>query len=174
MGNYQCQAGMGKTKWNLTQLVLGSAKALVEYGFDSVKLDSGFPVGQNLTLWADALNASGRPVMIENCHQGGDAPGGVPDTREDHNCTGLTPVSDCPFNFWRTTGDPEPGWGTIMRELNSLRTVVLPQYGQGKVPGSPQYNGKPPRSRPGGWAYPGTMVVGDGDMTKDENKVHFG
>ena len=34
---------------------------------------------------------------------------------EDHNCSGLTPTSDCPFTFWRTTGDPEPGWSTIMR-----------------------------------------------------------
>ena len=31
-----------------------------------------------------------------------------------------------------------------------------------------------PRSRPGGWAYPGTMTVGDGSMTLEENKVHFG
>ena len=31
-----------------------------------------------------------------------------------------------------------------------------------------------PCSRPGGWAYPGTMVVGDGAMTLHENQVHFG
>lgn len=61
-----------------------------------------------------------------------------------------------------------------MRELNSLRTVVLPAYGPGKRAGSPAYNSNPPRSRPGGWAYPGTMVVGDGEMTKEENMVHFG
>ena len=38
------------------------------------------------------------------------------------NCTGLgradgnADYSDCPFTFWRTTGDPYPDWGTIMRE----------------------------------------------------------
>jgi hypothetical protein len=32
-----------------------------------VKLDSGFPVASNLSLWAALLNESGRPVMIENC-----------------------------------------------------------------------------------------------------------
>lgn len=42
------------------RLVEGTVKALVDYGFDSVKLDSGFFVGRNLTLWADALNKSGR------------------------------------------------------------------------------------------------------------------
>ena len=54
----------------------------------------------------------------------------------------------------------------------------------GRRSGSPEYNADPPRSRPGGWAYPGTMVVGDGGnvvngtmqggMTKGENRVHFG
>ena len=39
----------------------GSVRAIAEYGFDSVKLDSGFPVGGNLTLWAELLNKTGRP-----------------------------------------------------------------------------------------------------------------
>ena len=174
-GNYQCRDAVGGKKWNMTKLAEGSVRAIVEYGFDSVKLDSGFPVASNLTLWADLLNASGRPVMIENCHQGGDAPGIASDARNDHACTGLTsPVSDCPFNFWRTTGDPEPGWGTIMRELNSLRDVSNKNFPPAKRPGSPNYMSNPPRSRPGGFAYPGTLEVGDGSMTFDENAVHFG
>ena len=131
-------------------------------GFDSVKCDSGFDICRNMSLWAQKLNESGRPVMIENCHQGADAPGLAGDGPEDGNCTGLTPISDCPFNFWRTTGDPEPDWGTIMRELNSLRKVNNPFYGAGKRPHSVDYNDKDPRTRPGGWAYPGTMVIGDG------------
>lgn len=122
--------------------------------------------------------------MIENCHQGGDAPGLAEDAANDGGCTGLTDISDCPFNFFRTTGDPEPGWETIMRELNSMRRVVLPWYGVGKRKGSVDYNAIPPRSRPGGWAYPGTATIGDGgqvvngtlvgSMTKAENRVHFG
>ena len=40
-----------------------------------------------------------RPVMIENCHQGGDGPGMVQNAGATGNCTGLTSVSDCPFNF---------------------------------------------------------------------------
>jgi hypothetical protein len=206
MGNYQCsgannQCALGGKRgnvslgdncsaWDMDRLVAGSVKALVEYGYDSVKIDSGFSVGLNMSLWAQLANESGRPIMFENCHQGGIAPG--LDASDNGNCTGLPgkvpghpEISDCPFTFWRTTGDPGPDWGTIMRELNSLRKSVNPFYGNGKRPGSQEYNADPPRSRPGGWAYPGTMVVGDGGrvnasgqlvggMTKDENMVHFG
>jgi hypothetical protein len=52
--------------------------------------------------------------------------------------------------FRRTTGDPEPGWFTIMHELNSLRKVVNPAYPNAKRGGAPEYNANPPRSRPGG------------------------
>jgi hypothetical protein len=133
MGNYQCADGWPKNA-DIPALAKGSVDAIKEYGFDSVKLDSGFPVAANLSLWAQLLNDSGRPVMIENCHQGADGPGmHIPDAGR---CTGLVgpdSVSDCPFNFWRTTGDPEPGWGTIMRELNTLRAVVNPAYASGKL-----------------------------------------
>ena len=147
MGNYQCSGansqctnggkrgnmslGANCSEWDMDKLVQGSVKAMVEYGFDSVKLDSGFSVGHNLSLWAQYANESGRPIMFENCHQGAIAPG--LDGADNGNCTGLPGkvpgqpnVSDCPFTFWRTTGDPGPDWGTIMRELNSLRKKVNP------------------------------------------------
>jgi len=108
-------------RWDMDAVAAGAVAAIKHYGFDSVKLDSGFPVGSNLSKWRELLNATGRPVMVENCHQGAEAPGMDDKNDETSNCTGLTAVSDCPFNFWRTTGDPEPGWGTIMRELNSMR-----------------------------------------------------
>ena len=74
-GNYQCSGannqcvGGGKrgdncSSWDMDRLVAGSVKALVDAGFDSVKLDSGFAVGHNLTLWAQLLNQSGRDVMV--------------------------------------------------------------------------------------------------------------
>jgi hypothetical protein len=69
-GNYQC-AGANTGMWDMERLVKGNVDALVSYGFDSVKCDSGFDNCRNMSLWADLLNASGRPVMIENCHQGG-------------------------------------------------------------------------------------------------------
>jgi hypothetical protein len=197
-GNYQCRDAMGNgpwdvngkpnctgskathdqkcERWDMARVTEGAVAAIKYYGFDSVKLDSGFPVGSNLSKWHELLNATGRPVMVENCHQGAEAPG-MEDTEGNfNNCSGLTDVSDCPFNFWRTTGDPEPGWGTIMRELNSMRAVQNTQYSLAKRAGAPAFNAidAPPRSRPGGFAYPGTMVVGDGSMTLHENQVHFG
>ena len=43
----------------------GTVKAIVDYGFDSVKLDSGSEFN-NLTWWAALLNATGREILIEN------------------------------------------------------------------------------------------------------------
>lgn len=56
--------GANCSAWDMDRLVAGSVKALVEYGFDSVKLDSGFGVGRNLSLWAELFNKSGRPIMV--------------------------------------------------------------------------------------------------------------
>ena len=68
MGNYQCADGWPKGA-DMQALAKGSVDAIARYGFDSVKLDSGFPVAANLSLWSQLLNESGRPVMIENCHR---------------------------------------------------------------------------------------------------------
>ena len=51
-------------KVDFAKLAAGSVRAIAEYGFDSVKLDSGFPVGSNLTLWAELLNKTGRSVVL--------------------------------------------------------------------------------------------------------------
>eukprot|EP00966_Prymnesium_polylepis_P141078 3257735-Prymnesium_polylepis.2 len=44
-------------------------KAVVDYGFDGVKVDA---CGQylDMALYAQLLNASGRQVLLENCHWG--------------------------------------------------------------------------------------------------------
>ena len=57
-----------------------------------------------------------------------------------------------------------------------MRSVQNTQYPLAKRAGAPDFNAvnATPRSRPGGFAYPGTMVVGDGSMTLHENQVHFG
>ena len=66
-GNFQCRSGAlsafrnKSAKVDFAKLAAGSVRAIAEYGFDSVKLDSGFPVGSNLTLWAELLNKTGRP-----------------------------------------------------------------------------------------------------------------
>ena len=49
-------------------------KAIVEYGYDGVKLD-GCGQFKNLTWWHALMNATGRQILIENCHWGQTVPG---------------------------------------------------------------------------------------------------
>lgn len=51
----------------------GDVQAIVDWGFDGVKLD-GCGAFRNLSVWAELLNKTGRPVLIEDCHWGGDGP----------------------------------------------------------------------------------------------------
>jgi hypothetical protein len=52
-----------------------------------VKFDAGGG-NDNMTLWAEAINATGRVMMLENCNDGGDVP-----YKGDEGC---------PFNMFRT------------------------------------------------------------------------
>jgi hypothetical protein len=65
-----------------------------------LKLD-GCGQFMNLTLWSGLLNATDRPILIENCHWGNDVPGGSsPFANGPCNGTSSSP-SDCPYNFYR-------------------------------------------------------------------------
>jgi hypothetical protein len=122
-----------------------SAAAVDKFNFDGLKLDSCSQFN-NLTWWASLLNATGRHILIENCHQGGlDPPGlGNPGQRggTEGNCLGTTTPSDCPYNIYRTSGDINANFDHVMGNVN---TVV-------KFLGSAT---QAPLSRPGAWAYPG-------------------
>lgn len=79
---------------------------------------------------------SGKEIMIENCHWGGDGPWSQGD---------LNPEKDphwCPFNFFRTSGDIGPSWGSVM---GNLQTVVKWQPWNGSV--------GPVKTGPGCYAY---------------------
>ena len=39
-------------------------------GFDGLKFDAGGG-NDNMTLWAEAVNATGREILLENCNNGG-------------------------------------------------------------------------------------------------------
>lgn len=57
----------------------GDVNFTYELGFDGVKIDS-CGAQRNMTLYAELFNATGRPILIENCHQGQNFPdGGDPD-----------------------------------------------------------------------------------------------
>eukprot|EP01060_Flectonema_neradi_P038223 TRINITY_DN796_c1_g1_i1.p1 TRINITY_DN796_c1_g1~~TRINITY_DN796_c1_g1_i1.p1 ORF type:complete len:408 (+),score=110.35 TRINITY_DN796_c1_g1_i1:65-1288(+) len=151
--NCICKEDMFNSSDYIALHMKNSVKAIVDAGFDGVKLDS---CGQfkNLTWWGQLLNETGRPVMIENCHQGGTVPG---QTTGDAPCSGTTMPSDCPYNFYRSSRDIQNNWGDVMHNLNTTT----------------KYQGNPPLSRPGAWAYPDMLEVGR--MPKlVEDKTHFG
>ena len=129
-----------------------SAAAVAEYGFDGVKLDHCAPF-MNLTWWAQLLNETGRPIMIENCHSGIDVPG---QTTGNGPCAGDAGVSDCPYNFYRTSIDIESTYANMISNLLSTRP----------------FQGSPPLSRPGSWAYPDMLEVGN-LASYEEDRAHF-
>jgi alpha-galactosidase len=81
----------------------GDVAALIEFGFDSVKLDN-CGVEKDLDTWANLYNASGRSIMVENCHWGDTVP----------NATW------CPFNTYRTSGDIRANYYAVVWNLQSV------------------------------------------------------
>ena len=109
----------------------------VKYGFDGVKFDSemGGPM-HNITRWALALNATGKPMMIENC-------------LNKHPTYLLSDPVHCPFNFYRSGPDNAPDF------LGGLRKVFF--WAQPFLNTSV---GGVSASRPGCFAYPDMLGIG--------------
>lgn len=107
----------------------GDVKAAVAYGFDSLKFD-GCGGERNISKWHALLNATGRPFMIENCHNGPNSP-----------IKGLTRAEQ-PFTFFRTSGDARSSFGSVLTNLQSVRAFTAPDVG------------------PGAWRYADMLMVG--------------
>eukprot|EP00051_Salpingoeca_urceolata_P019433 m.283926 g.283926 ORF g.283926 m.283926 type:complete len:431 (-) comp19421_c0_seq10:29-1321(-) len=132
----------------------GDVQATLDYGFSSIKLD-GCGIEKNITLYSQLFNATGVPVMLENCHNG--------------NPTTPTRLSDgsvdCPMNFFRSSTDIRPTFGSVLSNLES--TI--------------QFNGKN-LTGPGCWAYPDMLEVGVTNsqragmrtLSHNEARAHFG
>ena len=75
----------------------------------------------------------------------------------------LTPtnLSWCPMHIYRSSGDIRAEWNSVMRNLHTTT-----KYQDLEVP----------LSRPGCWAYPDMMMVGDlaGPLATIESRSHFG
>jgi hypothetical protein len=86
-----------------------TVEALVEFNFSGVKFDGCGP-SNNLTRWAELINATGHAVLIEDCHWGNTVPTGKPHgsygvgPADDGFCPGLEMPSECPYNFYRASG----------------------------------------------------------------------
>jgi hypothetical protein len=99
-------------------------------GFDGIKMDSGGG-NDNMTLWAEAVNATGREMILESCNCGGRA--NRPKWQDK------TP--DCPYNMFRTGIDIAPSpLSTISNLLDVSEYLNV--------------------SRPGCFAYPDMLELG--------------
>lgn len=126
----------------------GDVKAAVHFGFDAIKLD-GCGKQRDLQLWADLFNATGRPVLIENCHWGGTVP----------NATW------CPWNYYRTSGDVRANYGSIISNLNTVTKFLEQKLTK---PGCWAY---PDMLEVG---VQGSHFHGDQPLTIEETRSHFG
>lgn len=127
----------------------GDTAAIADLGWDGVKIDGCGP-SHNLELWSSLLNATGRKIFIENCHDNTTFP--YVDKYELH----------CPHHIWRISRDINAHWGSIVGNLQQMLHE--------RVPGTQEIQ----ISRPGCWAYPDMLEVGVGSLTHAESRSHFG
>ena len=60
----------------VTTIMEGSVRSMAKMGWEGLKLDSCSQFN-NLSWWNELINATGKPALLENCHQGGFVPGMV-------------------------------------------------------------------------------------------------
>lgn len=126
----------------------GDVQAVLDYGFDSIKLD-GCGQQRDLTLYASLFEAAGASILIENCHWGGTTP----------NATW------CPWNYFRSSGDIEASYGSVVGNLQT--TIQWANSGLSK-PGCWAY---PDMLEVGVFADP--VHPSAGGLTLTEMKSHF-
>jgi alpha-galactosidase len=131
---------------------------LIDAGFDGVKIDNcGDEDGSGFAGRVKYLKESGHVLMVENANQGDkrhQGPGGP------HGPPRGDPVDQswCPMNMFRTGGDIGASFHSAMQKLNRTR---------------PYQDLKAPVSRPGCWAYPDMLEVGN-IKSFVESRSHFG
>ena len=79
------------------------------------------------------------------------------DLSNSHHCNGTASPSDCPYNFYRTSGDIQPHWRNVLLNLASTLRFL---------------DGAEPLSRPGAFAYPDMLEVGN-LANATESRSHF-
>ena len=124
------------------------AALAAELGWDGVKFDTqpGGP-NWNITRWAEAINGTGRPMVIEDCLD--KHPDGTPIKKSTHPMIDiLHDPAACPFNFYRTGPDNSPrflaGMSNTLLEMEPFLNVTSPLRA----------------SRPGCFAYPDMLSIG--------------
>ena len=186
MGFYLNGCACGEKKEHLINYE-GDVKFTHDLGFDGVKIDS-CGAQLNMTRYAELFNQTGRSILIENCHQGQNfTDGGDPDQMG---------VGWCPYNLFRTSGDIINVWDRVIENVMSTTQFLTAPSGPGASPIArprepPIYfppaptpsaaTSSSPRSRPGCFAYPDMLEVGQMEgsgqtsvqQSYDESESHF-
>ena len=123
-----------------------------------MKLDSCGP-SHRLAEWSAQLYSAGSsnsPIQIENCHDNTTFPYFANTTAVDG-----TTVSElqCPMHFFRVSHDINPSWERITGNLQCQ--IKFNQI-------------KNPIARPGCFGYPDMLEVGNGELTYEQSRSHFG
>eukprot|EP00755_Sulcionema_specki_P002183 Sspe_Gene.118230::Locus_111082_Transcript_1_1_Confidence_1.000_Length_1370::g.118230::m.118230/K07407/E3.2.1.22B, galA, rafA; alpha-galactosidase len=140
MNNCHCmERGIGD-KDLVDRIYRNSTRALVDFGFDGVKLDSCSQF-HNMSYWVSLMVSSGRSVMVENCYNTANPS----DPRETY-----------PFNMYRISTDIKHNWPRIMGNLEMTLGYAA--------------NGT---SKPGCWAYPDMLEVGNLHGLYNMDRSHF-
>jgi len=120
------------------------AKTYAEWGIDYVKIDwchtEGLDPQKQYEKFRDALAVSGRPIVFSICNWGRNQPW------KWGPATG---------NLWRTTGDIQDKWASVLKILDNP---------------SQQH---PESAGPGAWNDPDMLEVGNGKMSDVEYRAHF-
>lgn len=124
-------------------------KALLQYGFQSLKID-GCGNQTNLQLWNHYMQEySSTPILVENCH------GRDPKFKPNRT---LPPAEGCPYNFYRTSVDIRNNYASIMHNLGTVEPFRAANS-----------------SYPGCWAYADMLQVGvRHGLNYHETRSHFG
>src|SRR2546422_6510295 len=119
------------------------ARTFAEWGVDYVKEDwcnsEGLDAPTQYAKFRDALAKAGRPIVFSICEWGSNQP------------WEWAPQIG---NLWRTTGDIQDKWSSMISLLNLSSQYAL-------------------AARPGAWNDPDMLEVGNGGMTDDEYRAHF-
>ena len=148
----------------------GDVKMLLASGFDGVKIDNcGDDRGAGyVARFGHIQQSAPRKLIIENSNQGfgNPWPTGKPSRNPPgpprENPPNRSVLADyCPFHMFRSGGDIGPDWGNIYGKLQYVR---------------PYLTLNKPVSRPGCWAFPDMLEVGNfvGPHNLTESRTHFG
>lgn len=131
---------------------VGDIEVWREMGFDGTKVDS-CGVALDIQSYADQLEKTGRPYVLEECHD--PLPQPVPNS------------TWCPFHTFRTSDDIAPMWESVVFNIQSV-LPFLPALSR------PNCWAQPDMLEVGNTRPPGGAAQRAPPLTVNESRAHFG